>query len=383
MHDCILNSIIIPVFGNEKLLHILLSSLLPTLDESCEVIVVDDGLPEMKLNQSLIPENVMYISNSKNVGYSASVNRAIELSKGEYITTINSDIIVHGSWLQETRKAFENASNIGMLGAKLIYPDYGLIMHAGIFFGYNFAFNGFRMSEINDSLVNGFSEVQALCDALATMPRQALLAVGKYNDEYITSVEDLDLCFSFRKLGLANIYNPLIVGYHKTAASLEHRYKFVVGDHKKFFKRWNGQITDDTNTIFQKSTERFLSKNGFLPDQAYIVNLNRKNTAETLERFIALSKIKILSIFDYSEYYKNTPKYVQKISIDLLEILPFNHLNLRYPIVYIVDYYISLEDNNYWSKNRFNNNDIIFDHAFNLFYLRDVVRSISKNDKSI
>lgn len=374
MSDSILNSIIIPVFNNEKLVHMLLESLLPTLDDYCEVFIVDDGLPEMKLNEKLLPENVKYISNSKNIGYSASVNRAINISKGEYITTINSDIIVHKDWLVETRKEYGLKDKIGMLGSKLIYPDNGLIMHSGVFFGHYFSFNAFRMSEANDALVNKTIEVQALCDALATMPKSALLTIGNYNEDYFTSVEDLDLCFAFRAVGLTNIYNPKIVGYHKTAASREYRYISVSNDQKKFFDKWGANIIDDTASIFNNSLNRFYNKGGSLPEEAYIFNINRKNVRETLESFINLSKIQILSIFDYSEYVGNTPKYIQKLSIDLLDVLPFNHLNLRYPIVYIVDYYISLEDNKYWVQNRLNTNDLVFDHAFNMFYLKDIVR---------
>ncbi len=345
------------------MVHNLLETLRPTLDAQCEIIIVDDGLPEIKIDSSALPSEVKYLSNDKNMGYSCAVNRGILESHGEYITTINSDILLDKNWLIETRKSFDKNPELGMLGAKLIYPNYGRVMHAGIFFGRLFCFNGFRMSLPDDSLVNEVMEVQGICDALATMPKKAIIEVGKYDETYFTSVEDLEMCFRLNQIGLRNIYNPSVVGYHKTAASLDHRYKQVKEDEKRFFEKWDSFIKDDTPEIFEKSLKRKFKGKEDIPGEAYVINLNRKNTKETLNSFLRFSGIKPVAIYDYSNYLEKTPKYIQKTNIDLLEVLPFSHLNLRYPIVYIVDYYVSLEENTYWALNRRNPDDLIFDYA--------------------
>jgi GT2 family glycosyltransferase len=366
------NSIIIPVFGNEKLVHNLLESLRVTLDDRCEVIIVDDGHPDMKINPRALPYNVIYLSNAKNSGFSIAVNRGIDSASGKYISVINSDILVDENWLVETRKCCDQYSDLGMLGAKLIYPDYGRIMHAGTFFGRGFCFNGFRMSPADDDLVNQTIEVQALCDALATMPKKALLEVGKYSEEYFTSVEDLDMCMKLKQVGLRSIYNPKIIGYHKTAASQDQRYKQVTEDEKRFWSKWGADIEDETSEIFEMSLARGIESRDSMPKSAYVVNLNRKNSKHTLDSFVKLSGIKVISKFDYSDYVNNTPRYVQKSKIELLEVLPFSHLRLREPIVYIVDYITSIEDNFYWAKQRICQNDLVFDSGFNLHYLRDL-----------
>lgn len=368
------NSIIIPVYGNEKLVHNLLESLLPTVDKECEVIIIDDGHEEMKINSSNLPSQIIYQSNVKNSGYSFAVNRGIDIATGQYITVINSDILLDRNWLIETRIFCENNPDLGMLGAKLIYPDYGRIMHAGIYFGHGFCFNGFRMSLSQDGLVNEIIEVQALCDALATISKKALLEVGKYDEYYFTSVEDLDLCLKLKKIGLKNIYNPRIIGYHKTAASLDQRYKQVEKDEIFFFEKWKDCIKDDTLEIFEKSVLRGIKTKTNLPKEAYIINLNRKNSKATLQNFIRLSNIKVISLFDYSDYLFNTPRYVQKTKIDLLDVLPFSHIQLRLPIVYVVDFFVSIEDNYYWSNQRRNPNDLVFDSSFNLFYLSELTK---------
>jgi len=367
------NSIIIPVFGNEKLVYNLLATLIPTLDNECEVIIVDDGYENMKISKEFLPQIAQYISNDTNLGYSAAINRAIRVSKGSFLTTINSDILVDRDWLRATRQTFQKYSKIGLLGSKLIYPDNGLLMHCGVFFGKRFCFNAFRMSDANFSFGNNFRQVQAVADTLATMRKDAILEVGGYDESYYTSVEDLDLCMKFASNGLNNFYNPKIVGYHKTAASGEHRYKQVIEDKGRFFDNWQYFIKDDTPNIFEESLKRFLQYGKELPKEAYLINLNRKNSEETISVFKKLTGIKVIAEFDYTNYLKNTPKYIQKTKIDLLEILPFNHLNLRYPIVYFTDYYSSLQENHYWSMFRKNQYDLVFDDSFNLFPLDQIV----------
>jgi GT2 family glycosyltransferase len=195
------HSIIIPVFGNAKMLHMMLESLLPTIDLDCEVFVVDDGHPEMKIDAGRLPGRVIYLSNERNLGYSAAVNRALAEAQGDLVTTINSDIILTGDWLAQTRRVFEELPDAGAVGAKLIYPTDGLVMHAGVFFGPHAAINAFRMSRQDDPLVNARLRVQAVSDALFSVRRDCLRRAGNYDEAYLTSYEDMELCMRVRELG--------------------------------------------------------------------------------------------------------------------------------------------------------------------------------------
>ncbi|MFA0960369.1 glycosyltransferase family 2 protein [Roseivirga sp. BDSF3-8] len=371
------NSVVIPVFGNEKLLTILLSTLLGTLDEQCEVIVVDDGHPNMKISEEL-PEGVQLLSNEKNLGFSGAVNKGINAAKGRFITTINTDILLDKEWLNVTRSIFNNYDKVGMLCARLIYPDYGLLMHCGAYFGKGYCFNAWRMSSPDFEPATKFKKLQAGSDALATMHRDSLLSVGAYDESYHTSVEDLDLCFRFQQAGFSNYFTPDIIGYHKTAASGEDRYKKVKEDKKKLFEKWKDHIEDETKEVFEISLKRFSNNGNELPERAYFFNLNRKNSEATITAFKEYSGIKQIALFDFSTYLKQTPAYYQKTKIDLLAVLPFNHLNLRYPIVYFPDYYNSLEDNLYWFENRANSTDLVFDDAFNLFRFEEIINRKAK-----
>ncbi len=372
---CIEHSIIIPVYGNEKLLFNLLDSLLPTLDDKCEVIIVDDGHKDIKINKKKLPDFIKYISNDINLGYTKTINNGIKNSSGKYITTINSDIIVSPNWLIKTRMTISKYPNFGIIGSKLIYPDSGLIQHAGIGFGEDFNFHIFKMISPSSHLINEIKERQAVTDAFATIRRKVLEKIGGYTEQYINGHGDLDLCMKIKNEGYKVIYDPNIYGYHKTAASKEPRFIGSNEGKELFYKMWKKNIKDETSYFFNLSLQQFKKTGGTIPKQAYIVNISRKSPNKFLNSFLKLSNIETIQIFDYTSYVKNSPKYLQKLNIDLIEVLPFSYLQLDLPIIYIVDFYPSIEFNVFWSKYRKNQNDIVFDAGFNLRYLKDIVHS--------
>jgi GT2 family glycosyltransferase len=367
-----LNSIIIPVFGNENLLQNLLNTLLPTIDKQCEVIIVDDGYPDMKINIHKLSSEIIYLSNNKNLGYSGSVNVGIRKARGKYITTINSDILLDSNWLKETRNIFEYRKDIGLVGAKLIYPDTGRIQNMGVKYGKNMYIAINKMRKANDPAVNYEMEVESISDALSTMPRQLVIDINGYDEAFYNSYDDLDLCLRIKERGYKILYVPQIIGYHITSASADYRYIKEEECASLFFKKWNNHLRYEEKEYFDYILREFQSRGHSLPKEAYVVDICRKAPLHIVKIFKDISSINIIQSYNYRDYLMNSPLYQQKINIELLYILPFSHLKLKSPIIYIVDSFYFLQDNYYWAKNRENQNDAVFDKGFNLFSLNEV-----------
>jgi len=368
-----LNSIIIPVFGNENLLHNLLSTLLPTLDSRCELIIVDDGLPDMKIDPHKLPSTAIYLSNDKNLGYSGSVNVGIKKAEGKYITTINSDILLDPNWLRETRNVFENKKNIGLVGAKLIYPDTGRIQNIGVKYGKEIIININKMKKSDDPAVNYEMEVESISDALATVPKQLIIDINGYDEAFYNSYDDLDLCIRIKEKGYKILYSPKIIGYHITSASADFRYAKEQECAALFFNKWRNCLNYEEKEYFNYVYREFQSRGHSLPKEAYVVDICRRAPSQIAEILQDISSISIIQKYNYRSYLMNCPIYQQKINIELLDILPFSHLKLKSPIIYIVDSFCFLQPNYYWAKNRDNQNDVVFDRSFNLFSLNEVV----------
>ena len=87
-------SIVVPIYNVEKYLKECVDSILNQTLEDIEVILVDDGSPDncgkivdeyARKDSRIIPVH------QKNSGYSAAVNKGIDLATGEYIGIIESD----------------------------------------------------------------------------------------------------------------------------------------------------------------------------------------------------------------------------------------------------------------------------------------------------
>ena len=101
-------SIIVAVYNAENTLEKCLNSLLEQTYKNTEIIVVNDCSKDnsLKICQELaaVHSNIVVISNEKNCGVSATRNRGIEASNGDFICFIDSDDYVDQNYLEVLHK---------------------------------------------------------------------------------------------------------------------------------------------------------------------------------------------------------------------------------------------------------------------------------------
>ena len=121
-------SIIIPTYNVEKYIDECLTSLLPQLNDNCELIIIDDASnDETKskifghLTQEMASKYFQYkdaedyfkfYMNEENKGVSACRNIGLKVASGEYIAFIDSDDIVKDNYIKSIFKAIENQKDI-------------------------------------------------------------------------------------------------------------------------------------------------------------------------------------------------------------------------------------------------------------------------------
>lgn len=93
-------SIIIPVFNHLHFTKICIESLLATLTQDSEIIVIDngssDGTTEYLLGCST---NIRVITNRENLGCAVAWNQGVKASHAPWIAILNNDIILSMNWL--------------------------------------------------------------------------------------------------------------------------------------------------------------------------------------------------------------------------------------------------------------------------------------------
>ena len=95
-------SIIISAYNTEKFLGRCLRSLISQnfKREDYEIIIIDDGsLDNTETVIKAFSNEVIHLSNSKNIGLPASLNKAIAIAQGEYIVRVDSDDYVNKNFL--------------------------------------------------------------------------------------------------------------------------------------------------------------------------------------------------------------------------------------------------------------------------------------------
>jgi glycosyltransferase involved in cell wall biosynthesis len=95
-------SVVMPVFNAQAYLKLAIKSILDQNFEDFEFLIINDGSTDRseKIVQSFHDHRIKFFSNATNLGIVPTLNRGLELAKGEFIARMDSDDISHPSRLK-------------------------------------------------------------------------------------------------------------------------------------------------------------------------------------------------------------------------------------------------------------------------------------------
>lgn len=194
-----------------------------------EVVVIDNS--RQSAIESLVREwqrkhsNLRYIDwRHKPFNYSAINNAAAKQCDSPVLLFLNDDTsAINGEWL-EAMLELAVRSEVGAVGAKLIYPD-GRIQHGGVIMGlYDNCGHAFKALEANVSHYFDFSDVirnvSAVTGACLMCRSDVFWQVGGFDEgQFAVAFNDIDLCLKIGSAGYRVIYTPHAQLYHYEAFS--------------------------------------------------------------------------------------------------------------------------------------------------------------------
>ncbi len=223
-------------------------------------------------------ENLRVVRWKGGFNFSAINNFGRRAAKGEYILLLNNDVeAVSPAWLGEML-ALCAQPGVGIVGAKLCYPD-GTVQHAGVITGLG-GFAGhshkyarreasgymFRLATVQD-----FSAVTAAC---MLVKASVFDEAGGLDEGFAVAFNDVDFCLRVRAAGYRVLYTPYAELYHWESKSRgadtkgEAKERFAA-ERARLRGRWGQALLRDPyyNPNLTLDREDF-SESDVLPDPA-------------------------------------------------------------------------------------------------------------------
>lgn len=155
--------------------------------------------------------------------YSAINNFGASYARGEYLVLLNNDIeLITEGWLEEMLGNCQRPG-VGIVGARLYYPD-NTYQHAGIVVGIDGIaanmFPGLRRGQEGyyhrAAIQMNYSAVTAAC---LMAPRGLYQRLGGLEERLAVAFNDLDFCLRVRAEGYLVVYDPYVEAYHYESKS--------------------------------------------------------------------------------------------------------------------------------------------------------------------
>lgn len=368
------HSLIVPIHNGSEFIGMFWQSLMPNIPTDSELLVVDDGSREPR--ELLVPEFPgqlcsRVLRNDKSEGYAKAVNKALDIARGKYIYLLNSDLILGSGAIQLLHRYLSSDTAVGVVGAKLLYPQSGRIQHFGLAFTPTRKFHIFTHMDPSNPLVNTPTRFQAVTFALCGIRRELAQELGGLDNSFCNGSEDIDFCLRAREKGYRNVVPSEVTSHHWESLSGDGaRHVVTLENEARFWGRWSGKIESDSTYFVANSLRQFLHNNPQSREMTFtVVNLSPGEDFTLIRQALEqeFSSFSLFSHWDYSRVGRNNGQ------IWLPMTLPFDAIRTPQPFLFVVHEYPQLQGNHYWleCRQQFCKEDIIVDHYANVLKAAD------------
>lgn len=258
-------SIIIPTKDQLPVLITCITTLLEkTTYLHYEIIIVDNNSELAETKQwlrgiaDIDPARIRVISYPHPFNYSAMNNMAVEAANGEYVILLNNDTaIIQDDWL-ENMLNHALRPEVGIVGAKLLYPN-GRIQHAGVILGLRGPADhpfigrpGDDKGYLNRLIADqNYTTVTAAC---MMVRKEVYQAVGGLDEErFRVSYNDVDFCLKVREQGYLTVWTPFATVMHEGSVSqrtvdkakADAKIRRFIGEQDFMYEKWLPLISKD------------------------------------------------------------------------------------------------------------------------------------------
>ena len=221
-------SVIIPTRNRLTLLKTCIDGLLRQTDyDAFDIRIVDNGSDDAEtlryLDQLIKRSNISVLRDGGTFNFSRLCNLGARDASGDYLCFLNNDVEpANPDWLAEL-VAEAARPEVGLAGAKLLYPD-RTVQHAGI------ALSGAHVARHTNLGIQAHDggywgramqaqTLSAVTGACMVMQRKIFEMIGGFDEALAVDFGDIDLCLRVQKAGHRVLWTPHAILIHHESAS--------------------------------------------------------------------------------------------------------------------------------------------------------------------
>lgn len=194
-----------------------------------ELLVVDNGrISDETLSYlSTVPHRRVSYKLEGAFNFSHKLNFCVRHATGEHLVVFNDDLeVINSEWLTAMLE-YSQQPSIGIVGAKLFFPD-GRLQHIGMVLGVcGVAAHPFHMAPGSEAgyaaAAIGPRNYSAVTGACMMTRRAVFEEVGGFNEALAIDFNDVDYCLRVRRAGYRVVFTPYAQLYHHESGTLGPR----------------------------------------------------------------------------------------------------------------------------------------------------------------
>jgi GT2 family glycosyltransferase len=217
-------SVIIVTIGAKDFINSCLGSLQIQTHLPYEIIIIDNScMPDFSRKIRKLYPSVTVHSQEENLFYAVSLNKGIELSKGEFILCLNDDVVLDKEFIREALKALMINNRIGMVSGKILRQDKKTLDSTGLFLSIYRTAQERGYGRADQGQFEKAGLIFGVCGAVAFYRKKMLEEIkeenGYFDPGFRMFYEDLDVSWRANKCGWQAYYVPSAVAYHVRGGS--------------------------------------------------------------------------------------------------------------------------------------------------------------------
>jgi hypothetical protein len=225
-------SIVIVSYNTKKITEDCLESINRSLTGTkikYEIIIIDndshDGSQELLETLSRnVKNNLVYKQSGENLGFGQGNNLGVKMAQGKYILLLNTDMIILNRAVEKLYDFYlENEKEVHFLGAKLLNHDLTPQSSACRFFTLPVIFATLLLKGDYWGLTrfspNKFCQVDWVSGACIMTTKKHYQRLGGFDKDIFMYMEEVDLLYRAKKLGLNTYFYPEAQIIHLGSAS--------------------------------------------------------------------------------------------------------------------------------------------------------------------